>query len=422
MKMLWCLALLLAVPLSGCKLPDDDEKSSQDLNVNSRYTIESVRFTGGNSTISSPLRLEVDKIVGTKYDLLAIEDLADRIKSEMHFADVKINVTRGTTPDYVIVNFEVKEQPQNFDLNVAKFLYDSKEGWNGDGSATVKYHDNAFTFGLVSDNDTQVERYAGIRAKFERRNVGTGRLKVGFEFDSYHAQFNGATLDQAPSDEIYRTRQVFTPEATLEILPPLDWSFGVSFDRLGVPLSSLGVSGVAAAKTESSNAVVNTLRYHQRWGSAHDRQEQEMNASYSVRAGTGLLDTDRTFTRHFMRALYRLRHGRHTVRAEFQAGRITGDAPLYERFVLGDSETLRGWNRFDLDPLGASHVVYGSVGYQYSVVQAFYDTGAIWDVNSQLRQRQSVGVGFKKECFQLAVAFPVRSGRMDPIFYAGMSF
>ena len=37
-------------------------------------------------------------------------------------------------------------------------------------------------------------------------------------------------------------------------------------------------------------------------------------------------------------------------------------------------------------------------------------------------QKQSVGVGFKKEAFQLAVAFPVRAGRADPIFYAGMSF
>src|SRR6185437_15277722 len=98
MKKLWCLALILAAPLAGCRLPDDDEKASQDLNVNSRYTIESVHFTGGEVKISHPLRLEVDKIVGTKYDLLAIEDLADKIKDEMHVSDVKINVTRGTEP------------------------------------------------------------------------------------------------------------------------------------------------------------------------------------------------------------------------------------------------------------------------------------------------------------------------------------
>jgi outer membrane protein assembly factor BamA len=422
MKTLWCLALVLAAPLAGCRLPDDDEKTSQDLNVNSRYTVESVHFSGGEVKISSPLRLEVDKIVGTKYDLRAIEDLAERIKRESHVSDVKINVTRGTAPDHVIVNLDVKSEQQNFDLNVAKFVYDSKEGWNGDGAATLKYHGNDFTFGLVSDNDTLVERYAGLRAKFERENIFTHRLRFRFEFDSFHNQWNNATLAEAPADEIYRTRQVFTPEATLVIFQPLEWSFGVSFDRLGVPYSSISVGGAAAAKTESSNAVVNTLRYHRRWGSAHDKQEQEATAAYDVRAGTGLLDTDRVFTKHSAKASYRYRHGRSTVKTSFVAGHISGDAPLYERFVLGDSEMLRGWSRFDLDPLGGSHVLYGSVDYQYSVFQAFYDTGAVWDTPQQRTQRQSVGVGFKKECFQLAVAFPVSSGRADPIFYAGMNF
>ena len=54
-----------------------------------------------------------------------------------------------------------------------------------------------------------------------------------------------------------------------------------------------------------------------------------------------------------------------TVELGFLAGVINGDAPLYERFVLGDSTTLRGWNKFDLDPLGGSHVVHGSIDYRY---------------------------------------------------------
>ena len=422
MKTLWCLALVLAAPLAGCRLPDDDEKAAQELNVNSRYTVESVHFTGGNVNISNFLRVEVDKLVGTRYDLSAIEDLADKIKSEMHVSDVKINVTRGTEPDHVIVNLDIKSERQRFDLNVTKFVYDSKEGWSGDGGATVNAHGNAFSFALVSDNDTLVERYAGIRAKFERKNVGTKRLQLRFEFDSFHTQWSGATLLQAQPGELYRTRQVFTPEATLVIFQPLEWSFGVSFDRLGVPLSSSQLGGAAAAKTESSNAVVNTLRYRQRWGSAHDAQEQEVSASYSMRAGTGLLDTDQVFSKHYARADYCFRHGRNSVKVDFMGGYISGDAPLYERFVLGDSSTLRGWNRFDLDPLGGSRMVHGSIDYQYSFFQMFYDTGAIWDVPQQREQKQSLGVGFKKECFQLAVAFPVRSGHADPIFYAGMNF
>src|SRR5579875_2064461 len=246
---LWLAALVLAAPLAACKSPDGEEKASQELNVNSRYTVESVRLLGADLKISNALRREVDRIVGAKYDLSAIEDLADHIKSELHLADIKISVTRGTTPDHVIVNLEARQPQRTFDL------YVSKEGWNGDGAATVNLRQNAVTFGLVSDNDTLVERYAGIRAQFERKSVGTDRLRLRFEFASFHTQWNEATLAAAPLSEIYRTRQVFMPEATVVILPPLEWSFGASFDRLGVPFSSATVGGAAAAKTESSNAV-----------------------------------------------------------------------------------------------------------------------------------------------------------------------
>ena len=58
---------------------------------------------------------------------------------------------------------------------------------------------------------------------------------------------------------------------------------------------------------------------------------------------------------------------------------ITGRAPLFERFVLGNSTTLRGWNKYELDPLGGNRMVHNSVEYRYGVFQVFYDSGAIWD-------------------------------------------
>jgi hypothetical protein len=62
------------------------------------------------------------------------------------------------------------------------------------------------------------------------------------------------------------------------------------------------------------------------------------------------------------------------------------------------------------------------VDYNYRFVQVFYDTGAIWDLPQDRRQRHSVGVGLKKENFQLAVAFPIRAGHAEPVFFAGMNF
>jgi hypothetical protein len=419
MKMFWISALIVAMPLAGCNVPDD-EKDSQELNVNSRYTIENVRISAEKLKlrISDPLRSDLDTMVGQKLDRPKLERFAERIKAELRVSDVAIKVSRGNEPDHVIVNFEVsKSRKQDFDMNVSKLLYNSKEGWTGSGAASTLIKGNRFTFGILSDGDIAIERFAGIRTKFERPNIGTERLKLSFEFDSYHEQWNQATLVTAQPGDIYRTRQVFTPEATLVILPSLDWTFGVSFARMTVP-----VAGASSSKTESSNAVVNTLRYHQRWGSDRDEQEHEAKAAYSIASGTGFLDSDRIFTRQTASARYRFRHARHTVEVGFLAGKITGNAPLFERFVLGNSETLRGWNKYVLDPVGGSRVIHGSVDYRWRILQFFYDTGAIWDRGQNREQKQSIGAGFKKENFQLAVAFPLGAGHVDPIFYAGMNF
>jgi outer membrane protein assembly factor BamA len=422
MTKLWCLAVLGAGMLAGCNVTDDDEKAAQELNVNSRYTVESVSITGQrNVSIPDPLRSELDSFVGTLYDHSALEKAADRIRKEMRVTDVTIKVARGNEPEHVIVNFEVSRAHEHmFDLNVGKFVYDSKEGWSGDGGATMNFRGNALSFGLVSNSDTTVDRYAGVRARFERKKVITDRLRIRFDFSTYHDEWNQATLASAPLDELYRWRESFAPMATVVIADPLELDFGVSFARFRVPYAYAVSEGQGTAKTESSNAVVSTLRYHQRWGSEHDSEAHELSASYSISSATDLLDTDRNFTRQIAKARYKYRHARNTVELGFISGRISGDAPLYERFVLGDSTTLRGWNKFDLDPLGGSHMAHGSIDYGYRILQVFYDAGAVWDRSPEARQ--SVGVGFKKEGFQLAVAFPLRAGRADPIFYAGMNF
>ncbi len=66
----------------------------------------------------------------------------------------------------------------------------------------------------------------------------------------------------------------------------------------------------------------------------------------------------------------------------FTAGAVSGDAPLFDRFVLGTSTALPGWDRFQIDPLGASRIVHNEMSYGYRIgegtVEAFYDAGSVW--------------------------------------------
>jgi hypothetical protein len=418
MNKLLLAAILCSIPLAGCDVPDD----LQDLNVNAKYTVESVQVSGQkNWRLSDALRKDFDKMVGSKLDYPALTRLADRIKKELHAPAVEISVGKGTVPDFVVVNFEVPQTRQRpLEVNVAKFLYDSKLGWNGEGSGSATVAGNTFIFGVISDNDTMVERFAGIKARYERKHVGTDRLRFHFEFDSFHDQWNQSTLVASNEDAavLYRSRQVFTPEATLVIAAPLELDFGTSFSRFRPEQPG--------ANTESSNAVVSTLRYHQRWGSAGstkgDPEDQELTAAYSVRAGIRAFETDTDFTRQTAQARYRFRHDHNAVEVGFLTGEISGNAPLFEKFVAGNATILRGWNKFDLDPLGGSHIMAGSIDYSFHWLQVFYDAGAIWDDAQERQPRQSVGAGFKADGFQLAVAFPLRSGRVEPVIYAGLNF
>lgn len=390
-------------------------------NVNSRYVVESVHVSGKRSSrLSEGARRDMEGVVGQNLDHSLLDRIASRIKTELRADRVAIQVAKGTKPDQVAVEFAVETgRNRDFDLDLPKGVYHSKQGWSGGVESTVTFGDNSVVFGVVSDGDALVERFSGVRARYERTSLGTERIRFRFDLDSYHQQWNSSTLTAAPSahfsPDLYRARLNFQPSVTFVIAEPLTVSVGVGMQRLQPT--------VPAAGTDSANSMLGTVRFHRLFD--NPTANQEVDAGYSVRSATSLLSTDYAYTRHAVKANYRVRHGRSTVAVDFLAGRINGDAPLFERFVLGNGGTLRGWNKFDLDPLGGDRVVHGSIEYSYRGAQVFYDTGAIWDRRTDADAKQSVGFGFGRtgrEGFILAVAFPLRPGGIDPIFIAGFNF
>jgi hypothetical protein len=296
-------------------------------------------------------------------------------------------------------------------------LYHSTEGFTATVEGTAILGNHRITAGLVSDGDQLTERYTGVRARYENRRLGTDRLRFRFEFASYHEQWSRSTLDATNFDRsvpgVYRARQDFEPTATLELAKPLTLTFGAGFQRLE-PQS-------AAERAQNANAAITALRYERR---TEDRggDQQDLEAAYSLRAATRALNSDFAYARHRWNVRYAITRGRHTVSDEAVAGVITGRAPLFERYTLGTSSMLRGWNKFDLDPLGGSRVAHNSLEYRYGAFDVFYDVGAIWDPGQEAVARHSVGIGLRKNSFMVAMAFPIKEGRVVPILMVGMNY
>ena len=396
-------------------------RQDSETNVNSRYTVETVTVSGaGWSTspavdhdrkISSGLRREIAALVGEKLNPAKLDDLAKRLRKELRARTVEHHVLRGKSPEYVEVVFQVEVPPTRFDASVPKFLYQNDQGWSGAVEGTATLHNNGFTAGLVSDDDELVERYTGVVARYESEPVLDQRARLRFEFATYHELWNPATLAAAPASELYRTRQEFQPVVTFRVARPLEISFGTSFESLG--------QQAPGAEALAANAFVAGARYRHEMEGAFD---QVLEADYDLRAGSRALASDFAYSRHRWGFRYRFTHGKHELVDDGWGGVLLGQAPLFERFVLGNSTSLRGWNKFDLDPLGGNRVVHNSVEYHYGVFQVFCDSGAIWDNGQSPVARSSVGVGLRQGIFSLALAFPLRDGRVDPVFMVGMNY
>lgn len=393
-------------------------------NVNSRYTVEAVEFTDTDEGgFSHRLREEIRTIAGDKLNVGLLRRVAHDVQSELSAHRVSFRIARGSRPDYVRVFFDV-DRNRPFDISVPKFLWQSNGGWTGVGEATLTAANNTFTVGVLSDNDDLVERFTGVRARVAHRWGLDHPVRLIFDFEDYHEAWGPATVSaiaETPgAPETDHARRNIAPQVEYALSRSLTVAAGASLEMLQ--------SILPGQHPTAANAMTAQMRWR-RAEEGSDEHNSKTQVTWSLRAATHSLGSDYVYARNEITGSWTGTWGPQSLEALGVAGLITGDAPMFERFLLGNSEMLRGWNRFELDPLGGSRLAYGSLEYRYRILRAFYDVGAIWDPRDPISPKQSVGAGIGsgfgilgRNELLIALAFPLRDGRMDPVLIAGMNF
>ena len=414
--MKWFVLLLVAAG------PAWNQDAAQDVNVNSRYTIEAVEVGEKyESKLSPRLKSDLIKVVGEKFDQATIDRLRERLRKELRGYEVVQKVLRGAKPETVRVVFEIIRKKLDQDIVVPRLVYHARQNWSFGADGHLRLHGHHMTFGMLTDNDERLERYSGIRGGYERE---TEVFRAGFTVESYRAQWSGATLTavdaQSEIPGIYRERLQVHPNVVIQPLEPLTVSFGVSIHRFEMQFP--------AARNELSNAFTTALRYDERWENS-TLGNYGVEGGYSLRAATNSLDSDFVYTRHAIDGRWWMHRNKDVISASFIGGVLTGRAPLFERFVLGNSTTLRGYNKYDLAPLGGNRVAHGSLDYVHRFLRFIYDVGAVWDDGITPQTRHSLAVGLTanpgsviQERLTLLLAFPLKRGRVEPMFIVGMNF
>lgn len=398
------------------------------VNVNSRYIVEAVDLNGYNSAkLSDPLKDRIEALIGRPYDTEAIEEIAGQLRKEIRAKAVAAHIARGSNQESIRLVYDVTRRTAGLDISVPKFLYHSKQGWSGqvDATATVS-RNQTVAIGMVSDGDEMVERYTGFNARYDNTHIGTDKVRFQFLFESYHEQWNGATTnaienpwsmtrqEALQSPDIYRSRKNFQPLVTFVVAKPLLLTVGASFTELS--------EDIPAIRPESSHALLVGLRYHKQFGTTEDIL-QTVDSTYEFKSAFQGIGSDFVYTKHRWQAGYSWTKGHSTITDVVSAGYISGRAPVYERFVVGTSSLLRGWNRYEIDPVGGNRLLHNSVEYRYKMAGVFYDCGSLWNFGRVPTLLHSVGIGIHQSIFSVAVAVPIRSdGRFEPTLLVGMNY
>jgi hypothetical protein len=203
------------------------------------------------------------------------------------------------------------------------------------------------------------------------------------------------------------------PAVTFAFTPHVRLAAGASVAELQpLPESTL---------TQRANAGFAVIGFERTWrGESGDRQS--VDAAFQWRAGLTALGSDLAYRRSVGHARYEFRRGPSMVIADFRAGRITGRAPLFERFSLGDSMTLRGWSKFAIAPVGADRMVHQSVEYRYRAFAYFFDAGSVWRSGGDALVRLSTGVGFHGEHAFVTLGVPLNADDVEVAFIMGVRF
>jgi hypothetical protein len=392
-------------------------------NINTRYTVEGVEIRGiDESKISRSLRDRVHALVGRRLDHDEAEELRDLLEDEHPGYSVDRSISRGTERGRINVVFEFNEREGTrwipFAPTRSKFVYHSEQGWTGGLDIPMGGRNHRVTAGFAfSNNDDLVEEYSGIHVAFESRKLATDRLGARVEIARFNNTWREPTLFALAADpaipEPYRTRLTVEPLVTFAPTPYVRVTGGVSLSELE--------SLMHAPDSHNANAVVTRVDYDQRWYQTRNVM-QRVEASYELRTSAEALESDLSYRRHLGKVRYRYSHRHNTVIADVAFGGITGNAPLFERFTLGDSSTLRGWNKFDIAPAGGDRLFNSSLEYRYHAIGAFLDAGSVWNHNGEMRFRLSSGFGVQHDNVFVTLAFPLNADDLNVTFTMGVRF
>ena len=396
----------------------DDESLVE--NINARYVVESVATSGvPDADVAQDLRDRLQALVGSPLSSDEADELSEELKNAFPGYEVKRRISRGTVRGQIRVVFELTKSERRsipFSPLRSKFVYHEDQEWSGVLDVMVGKDHRVGGAVVFDNNDDLIEEYSGFRLRLDSRKLATDRVGAAIEFSRFTQDWHDATLVAVAANpripEPYRTRGTVETAVTFAFNPHVRVFGGASVSDL----ESLD----PAPGSSNANAWVAGIAGLGQWRGGTSKQRGD--AAYRLRAGTESLGSDLVYKRHTGDAHFRVEEGRSTLLAALSLGYITGQAPLFERFSLGDTGTLRGWNKYDIAPAGGDRMWHQSLDTAIAAAR-FSSTPARCGIRRRgHRARLSAGFGIHTYNFFLLGGFPLNADNAGGTFMVGVRF
>ena len=391
----------------------NDEALSLDVDFEitrgDRVFVERIDIEGNATTLDRVIRAQFDTVEGDPFDPRAIRQAAERIRALGFFSDASVEGREGTSPDQVIVDVDVEEQPTGSLGFAVSFSSDTGAGVGIEFSET-NFLGRGQTLEAAIDTASESQSISMnfIEPAFLRRDLAFGLSIYANETSQQNAAYNTRNVGIRPS--------------------------------LGFPVSELGRMNVFYRISEDSITNVTTASSPILQREAGERITSSLGLTYSYDTrGEGLnpeagvffsisnelagLGGDAEYLRSTATAIAETSILREEVnlRAAFEAGgvnMINGNSRIPDRFFLS-SRQMRGFEPGGVGPRdngAANRDALGGNFYAAARFEAafplglpeeyglsggvFYDIGTVWGlddvagaalVDDGLHWRSSVG-------------------------------
>jgi hypothetical protein len=303
---------------------------------------------------------------------------------------------------------------------MSKLVYHRRQGWSGAFDIPFGTRRNRFTLGLVrGNNDDRVEEYSGYSLRVESREVATRRLGLGLEFARYIPHWRVSTIDALTAAPIvptlYVRRTTITPSATVALTRDLRVTAGLSASELEAPVSPEPDAVTSSTQATTWFTLVDVDR---RVRDAH-ALTHGISGRYHWQGARRSIGSDLEYDQHVGGVTYQLSGRDARLSLAFQAGYLSGDAPLFARFTLGDTRSLRGWDKYEIAPAGGDRMIHQSIEYGFKWFRYFVDAGSVWEAGADRHLRVSTGVGVDSGWGFVTVGVPLNGDGVGGVLMLG---